>query len=82
MAAKPTNTADETNRERFKRLGEKRVNDVLTGLAKVEQLANANSYEYSDEQVGAIEQAIQTKVDDAISALQARKINPRSGFSL
>lgn len=44
----------EEKRERFERLAEKRITDVIHKLRLIGNLANKNNYEYSDEHVKQI----------------------------
>lgn len=44
----------ESKRERFERLAEKRMSDVIKKLRLVGNLSNQNNYEYSDEQAKQI----------------------------
>jgi hypothetical protein len=40
----------ETSNERFKRIGEKRTNNVLTDLRRLSIIFNRNRWDYTDEQ--------------------------------
>ena len=44
-------TQKETKREKFVRLGEKRVNTILEEFRKLGNLSNKRNYEYSDDDV-------------------------------
>jgi hypothetical protein len=73
---------NETPRDRFKRLGTGRMNKAITGIRGVAQLANQNRYEYTDEDVAKVTDALQAETKAAISALQARKAPIASSFTL
>ncbi len=45
------NTANESKSEKFIRLAEGRMTKVRVALARVENLSNRSSYEYTEEQV-------------------------------
>ena len=49
--------------ENFKRIAENRVNKIIDMISKLENLNNASFYEYSDEQIDNIFNAIQNELD-------------------
>lgn len=49
--------------ENFKRIAENRVNKIIDMISKLENLNNTSFYEYSDEQIENIFDAIQKEVD-------------------
>ena len=53
--------------EKFKELAENRVNKVIDEIRKVGNLSNKNRYEYSEEQVKKIFNAIESATKDAKS---------------
>ncbi len=55
-------------RDKFKRLAEKRVNRAIRDLRLIGNLANRNTYEYTEEDVRKIVGALQRE----LSALRAR----------
>ena len=59
--------------ENFKRIAESRVNKILTMVSSLENLTNTSYYEYNDEQVEAIFQAIQEQLDKTRSKFTQKK---------
>ncbi len=57
--------SNESRKQRFRRLAEKRVNTILDRIRLLGQLANKNNYEYTDAQVEAIFKAIQKDLNAA-----------------
>lgn len=55
---------DETSNQRFKRLAEKRVTNVLRTLKILSNLSNTSNYKYSAEEVEKIFKVIQSQVDN------------------
>ena len=55
---------DETSNEKFKRLSEKRVTNVLRSLKILGNLSNTSNYKYSTDEVEKIFKAIQSQVDN------------------
>ena len=53
----------ETKEERFKRIAEKRVQLVIEDLRKLSQCANRRMYQWDDEQLGKIWNAIGKGLD-------------------
>ena len=49
--------------ENFKRIAENRVNKIIDMISKLENLNNTSFYEYSDEQMENIFEAIQKELD-------------------
>jgi hypothetical protein len=58
----------EEKRERFERLAEKRVTDVIHKLRLIGNLANKNNYDYTDEHV----KQIMDTLDQELRALKGR----------
>lgn len=50
-------------KENFKRIAENRVNKIIDMISKLENLNNTSFYEYSDEQMENIFNAIQKELD-------------------
>lgn len=61
---------EETNRERFKRLGTIRTNAVLQKLKILGNCANRNAYEYSEEEIDKIFSTIEKKLKEVKSKFQ------------
>lgn len=62
--AKSKENKDETSNEKFKRLSEKRVTNVLHSLKILGNLSNTSNYKYSAEEVEKIFKVIQGQVDN------------------
>ena len=53
----------ETNAERFKRVGEKRVQNIIKSIKSLSQLANKLIYEWNNNQLKKIWAAIENEVE-------------------
>ena len=60
-----------TNRDRFVRIAENRVNRILDALDSLGNCSNRRNYDYSDTDVKKIFDAIESKVEEARSMFQA-----------
>lgn len=58
------NKAKESKRERFIRIIERRVNNLLNNLDSLGKCANKKNYDYNDEDVKKIFKAIDNKIND------------------
>lgn len=58
------NKAKESKKERFIRIVERRVNNLLNNLDSLGKCANKKNYEYNDEDVRIIFKAIDNKIND------------------
>ena len=54
----------ETNAERFKRVGEKRVQSIINSIRSLSQLANKRIYEWNNDQLNKIWKAIDKEIAD------------------
>lgn len=72
---------NETDRQRFVRLGSSRTSTAIEAIRKVALLGNKASYEYQPEDVVKIEKALRDAVDGAVNALKTGKPTG-SGFSI
>jgi len=81
-AAKSNTAPQESNRERFRRLAEKRTTDTLAAIRKIGDLANKGRYEYGPEDVRAIREAVVGELDKATAALDAGKQSNGPAFKL
>jgi hypothetical protein len=52
----------ETSNERFKRIGEKRTNNVLTDLRRLSIIFNRNRWDYTDEQAKKIIKRLEVEI--------------------
>lgn len=80
-ATPAADTPKETKGDHFKRLAVHRTNQIIEWSEKLGRLNNPNLYEYTDEQVTAIEEALTKAVQDAVAALKNRT-GKKSGFTL
>jgi len=58
------NKTKESKKERFIRIAERRVNNLLNNLDSLGKCANKKNYEYNDEDVRKIFKAIDNKIND------------------
>jgi len=65
----------ENKQHRFKRVAEKRVQNILKGLKSLSQCANTRVYEWDNEQLKRIWKAI----DSELSACRENFDNPEAG---
>ena len=49
--------------ENFKRIAESRTNKIIDSISKLKQFKNTSFYEYTDEQIESIFNAIQSELD-------------------
>ena len=56
--------AKETKKDRFKRVAEKRVQNIIDGLRSLAQLANKQVYEWDTRQLDKIWKTLQQEMDD------------------
>lgn len=80
--ATKTDKPKTTPAERFRQLAEARASKALIGIRQLSHLANVNSYEYTDDQIDKIEQALRTETDRTIQALRSRKAPAAASFTL
>lgn len=66
--------------DRFKRIAEKRTNNVLAAIRLLSQCSNKRSYEYTDTQVNKILKEIQASVKDLERKFKEPKA--KTGFKL
>ena len=66
----PAAKENETKAEKFIRIGEYRMNKAVDAIGRLENLANRGSYEYTQEQVDAMFQALEGRVAE-IKAIAA-----------
>ncbi len=71
---------DETKNEKFIRIASPRVNSVIDKLDILSNCASAN-YEYTDEQVEAMFDAIRTAVDNCYAQFQPKVKLEREKFT-
>jgi len=66
-----------TNRERFVRIAEGRVNRILDALDSLGNCSNKRNYDYSDADVKKIFSAIESKVKETILMFQGTSENKK-----
>ena len=54
----------DNKKDNFKRIAEKRTNKIIESISKLQNLTNTSFYEYTDEQIEAIFDAIQKELDN------------------
>ena len=67
--------------ENFKRIAENRVNKIIDMISKLENLNNTSFYQYSDEQMENVFNAIQKELDKQKEIFQKNK-NSKKRFEL
>ena len=55
---------NESNEERFKRVAEKRVRNVIKGIRSLSQLSNKKVYQWNNDQLKKIWNAIEKEIDN------------------
>ena len=63
MQGEPAAKENETKAEKFIRIGEYRMNKAVDAIGRLENLANRSFYEYTQEQVDAMFQALEGGVE-------------------
>ena len=53
----------DTKKENFKRIAENRTNKIIDLISKLHNLSNSSFYEYTEEQIESIFNAIQSELD-------------------
>ena len=81
MQGEPAAKENETKAEKFIRIGEYRMNMAVDGLGRLEYLANCSSYEYTQEQVDAMFQALEGRVAEVKSRFASKKAQEGKSFS-
>lgn len=72
----------ETKKENFKRIAEARTNKIIELISKLENLSNTSFYDYSDEQIDAIFDAIQDELDTTRKKFKKDKSGKKRRFEL
>lgn len=62
--------ANESKSDAFKRLGASRVNAAIEQIRLIGNLSNTSLYEYSEEQIAALESALVEATKSAVSKLR------------
>ena len=66
----PAAKENETKAEKFIRIGEYRMNKAVDAIGRLENLANRSCYEYTQEQVDAMFQALEGRVVIAVHGIK------------
>ena len=53
---------EETKEERFKRVAEKRVQNIIKGIRSLSQLTNRKAYEWNEDQLKKIWEALEREI--------------------
>ena len=69
----PAAKENETKAEKFIRIGEYRMNKAVDAIGRLENLANRGSYEYTQEQVDAMFQALEGRVAEIKARFTPKK---------
>ncbi len=72
----------ESNRERFIRLAEARVNKVIKGIRLIGNLSNRNNYSYDQEDVEKIFKVLKSELDFARMRFSDEASKQQSAFRL
>ena len=81
MQGEPAAKENETKAEKFIRIGEYRMNKAVDAIGRLENLANRSSYEYTQEQVDAMFQALEGRVAEVKSRFASKKAQEGKSFS-
>lgn len=73
---------NETKADRFRRLGIPRVSAVLDRIRILGNLSNRSLYEYTDEQIDKIENAVRNEFESVIKEFRASSQPKRRTFDL
>lgn len=71
---------EESRHDKFLRLGQARINRALVTMRLIGNLAGTN-YEYNEQDVTAIKQALQAGVEATLSKFQMNKKPPAASFT-
>ncbi len=72
----------ETKNQRFKRLAEYRTNEIIKKIQILGNCSNRSSYEYGEDEVNKIFNAIEKYLKETKSKFSFRKNHNRSKFKL
>lgn len=67
-------------RDRFIRVGERRVNNALKAISLIGNLSNKGNYEYSQSEIKRIEKALKEELFKAMSKFDDAKPVSKKGF--
>ena len=72
----------DNKKDNFKRVAEKRTNKIIESISKLHNLTNTSFYEYTNEQIDAIFNAIQKELDNQRSIFEEDKKKEKKRFEL
>ena len=78
MQGEPAAKENETKAEKFIRIGEYRMNKAVDAIGRLENLANRGSYEYTQEQVDAMFQALEGRVAEVKARFKIKVCTEKS----
>ena len=81
MQGEPAAKENETKAEKFIRIGEYRMNKAVDAIGRLENLANRSFYEYTQEQVDAMFQALEGRVAEVKARFTPKKAAESKTFS-
>ena len=77
-----TNTNEETKRDRFVRVAEARTNKIIDMIQLLGNCANVNNYEYTQQDVEKIFNAIETELREAKKKFNKPETKKNTRFTL
>lgn len=72
----------DNKKENFKKIAENRTNKIIDLISLLGNLANTSYYEYTDEQINAIFDAIQAELDKQRDMFKPKKDGKKKRFEL
>ena len=72
----------DNKKDNFKRIAEKRTKKIIESISKLQNLTNTSFYEYTDEQIEAIFEAIQKELDNQKKIFEDDKKKEKKRFEL
>lgn len=72
----------DNKKENFRRIAEKRTNKIIESISKLQNLLNTSFYEFSDEQIESIFNAIQEELDHQKKLFRENKKKGKKRFEL
>lgn len=72
----------DNKKDNFKRIAEKRTNKIIESISKLQNLTNTSFYEYTDEQIEVIFEAIQKELDNQKKIFEDDKKKEKKRFEL
>ena len=72
----------ETKKQNFKRIAENRTNKIIDMISLLGNLSNTSFYEYTDDQIETIFDAIQAELDKQRSKFSKKKDGKKRRFEL